>query len=68
LLLANIWFEPFVKEIEMHELLFCLRFLDSVEREDAHSRLELLYDGSFIVRRNPQNGQYALSVRYMLLV
>ena len=48
----------------MYESLFCLRFLDSVEREDAHSRLELLYDGSFIVRRNPQNGQYALSVRY----
>lgn len=32
-------------------------------REDAHGKLELLPDGSFIVRRNPENGQYALGVR-----
>jgi len=35
-----------------------------MQREDAHGKLELLPDGSFIVRRNPENGQYALSVRY----
>ena len=44
-------------------MLICCRFCDSLQREIAHKKLELLPDGSFIVRRNPENGQYALSVR-----
>jgi len=38
-----------------------------MKREAAHSKLALLPDGSFVVRRNPENGQYALSVRYSML-
>jgi len=34
-----------------------------MRREMAHSKLEHLPDGSFIVRQNPENRQYALSVR-----
>jgi len=34
-----------------------------MRREVAHSTLELLPDGSFIVRWNLESGHYALSVR-----
>jgi len=47
----------------MHVVVILLRFCDSMRREEAHHKLEYLPDGSFVVRRNPENGQYALSVR-----
>ena len=54
----------FVEISIAHGIFLFLRFAGSMRREDAHNKLVLLPDGSFIVRRNPENGQYALSVRY----
>jgi len=51
-----------VRKLVVYTAVF--RFSGSMRREDAHSKLVMLPDGSFIVRHNAENGQYALSVRF----